>query len=138
MAVEAYPDVPATVAPPVSAGTFAEWRIREIEHPEALAEAFFLATDGADDVVGYATLCHADTQPGLAFHGMTAVRRDARGRGIAKALKRHCIAWGIAHGYDELETENDVENAPMRAINLAYGYEPRPDRIVFQGPLHGD
>ncbi len=55
---------------------------------------------------------------------MTAVRPAWRGRGIATALKRATIAWAMEHGVEGLETGNDEENAPMRAINRTLGYAP--------------
>ncbi len=69
---------------------------------------------------------------------MTAVRRAYRGRGIAMALKRATIAWAVEHGLEALDTGNDEENAPMRAVNLALGYKPVPDWIGLQGAAGPD
>ena len=66
---------------------------------------------------------------------MTAVRRAYRGRGIAGALKRATIGWAVEHDLEALETGNDVENAPMRAVNAMLGYSPTPDWIGLRGPL---
>jgi RimJ/RimL family protein N-acetyltransferase len=66
---------------------------------------------------------------------MTGVMPAYRGRGIAGALKRATVAWAAANGVVTLETENNVENAPMRAINLALGYQPQPDQVIMRGPL---
>jgi RimJ/RimL family protein N-acetyltransferase len=66
---------------------------------------------------------------------MTAVVRAWRGRGLALALKHAAIGWAIANGLTELVTGNDVDNAPMRAINAKLGYRPTPDRLVLRGPL---
>ena len=33
-----------------------------------------------------------------------------------------------------IETANDVDNAPIRAVNRKLGYEPMPDEVYFQGP----
>ena len=66
---------------------------------------------------------------------MTAVVRAWRGRGLALALKHATIGWAIANGLTELVTGNDVDNAPMRAINAKLGYRPTPDRLVLRGPL---
>ena len=70
-----------------------------------------------------------------AWHDMTAVGRRWRGRGVATTLKRATIAWAIAHGLELLETGNDDDNAPMRAVNLKLGYRPIPDMLTFRGPL---
>ena len=66
---------------------------------------------------------------------MTAVAPAHRGRGIATALKRATIVWAIEAGMRVLETGNDVENAPMRAVNATLGYRPIPDEIGLRGPL---
>ena len=89
-------------------------------------------------VVGYGSLIRI---PGAArpsaWHDMTAVARDARGRGIAGALKRATIRWAIADGLEVLEAGNDTDNAPMRAVNARNGYQPLPDVVVLRGPLFG-
>jgi GNAT superfamily N-acetyltransferase len=66
---------------------------------------------------------------------MTAVRRAWRGRGLARILKEATIGWAIANGLTALETGNDVDNAPMRAVNLRLGYQPLPDEVFMRGPL---
>ena len=75
-------------------------------------------------MVGYASLLYDAASTTVAYHDMTAVRRAYRGRGIAGALKRATIAWAIEHGLEALDTGNDDDNAPMRAVNLALGYRP--------------
>ena len=40
----------------------------------------------------------------------------------------------IANGLDALRTGNDVDNAPMRAINARLGYRPLPDILTMRGP----
>lgn len=72
-----------------------------------------------------------------AYHDMTAVVPDQRGRGIARELKRATVAWAIEHGLTTLETGNDEANAPMRAVNARLGYRPLPDEITMRGPLFG-
>ena len=71
----------------------------------------------------------------VAWHGMTAVARSARGRGVASALKRATIAWASANGIRSLDTANDVDNAPMRAVKGRLGYSPLPDEIYYRGPV---
>ena len=71
----------------------------------------------------------------MAWHDMTAVGRRWRGRGVATALKRATIAWAIEHGLDTLETGNDDDNRPMRAVNIKLGYRPIPDMLTYRGPL---
>ena len=71
----------------------------------------------------------------MAWHDMTATGRRWRGRGVATALKLATIAWAIEHGLEILETGNDPENGPMRAVNIKLGYQPIPDMLTMRGPL---
>jgi mycothiol synthase len=114
--VEAYPDMP--VRPPIPAPTYEEWLEEEVSGPVTL-----VALDG-DVVVGAAALF--ERGDGLAEHGLTAVLRSHRGRGIATALKQATIRWASEHGYGELTTWTQDGNAAMQAVNLKLGFRPRP------------
>jgi RimJ/RimL family protein N-acetyltransferase len=114
--VEGFPDMP--VAPPIEAPSYEEWLEEEVPGPVT----FVALADGR--VVGAAALLHRTD--GLAEHGLTAVRRSHRGRGIATALKQALIHWAAANGYRELSTWTQDGNAAMQAVNLKLGYRPRP------------
>lgn len=132
----AFPDVPHA-GTPIAAGDLDEFRARDVERPGIPADAFQVAIIASTGVVvGYANM---QMIPGraAAWHDMTAVHPDHRGRGIASALKRATIAWAIRAGLDALETGNDVANGPMRAVNARLGYRPMPDEISLRGPLSG-
>ena len=121
---------------PMQAGTLDEFRKRDVDRPGIPPEAFMVALDqSSGKVIGYASLMMIPGRADVAWHDMTAVLPAYRGRGIAKALKRSTIAWAIDNGLAALETGNDVENAPMRAVNLGLGYEPIPDEVGLRGPL---
>lgn len=131
----AFPDIPHADEP-MQAGSLDEFRKRDVERPGMPSEAFYVALDTATgEVVGYASLMRIPGRPDAAWHDMTAVAPAHRGRGIATALKRATIAWAMDAGMRVLETGNDVENAPMRAVNAALGYRPIPDEIGLRGPL---
>ncbi len=74
---------------------------------------FFVALNEQDEVVGYIggwfvyEECHI---------GTIAVRRDLRGRGIAKLLLRHVARQALREGLDYIILEVRVSNQP--AINL--------------------
>jgi GNAT superfamily N-acetyltransferase len=136
VALEAFADIPSGTEP-IAAGELAEFRARDVDRPAIPPDAFMVATEAAtDQVVGYASLLLV---PGavrrVAWHDMTAVLRAWRGRGIAAALKRATIAWAVEAGLERLETGNDTDNAPMRAVNGRLGYRPLPDLVVLRGPL---
>jgi mycothiol synthase len=100
-------------------------------------EATFVAVADARGV-GYAKFSLNSAQPTVAFHDLTGVRRDWRGRGIAGALKRAQIAWAKEQGYERLQTENETRNEPIRRLNERLGYRLEPGRIFLVGPLAGE
>ena len=122
---ECFPDMP--VLPPIPAPSYEEWLEEEVPGPVT-----FVALD-AGRVVGAAALL--ERVDGLAEHGLTAVRRSHRGRGIATALKQALIHWSAEHGFRELTTWTQDGNAAMQAVNLKLGYRPRPAVINVWRPL---
>jgi GNAT superfamily N-acetyltransferase len=121
---ECYPDMP--VSPPIPAPSYEEWLEEEVSGPVTV-----LALD-AGQVVGAAALL--ERVDGLAEHGLTAVRRSHRRRGIATALKQALIHWASEHGYRELSTWTQDGNVAMQAVNVKLGYTPRPAVInVWRG-----
>jgi GNAT superfamily N-acetyltransferase len=111
--------------------TFADWRARELERPARRHDLSFVALAG-DAVVGYATL---DVFPAGGFHGLTAVSRVWRRRGVGRALKRSQIAAAKAAGLEKLYTESEERNEPMRRLNESLGFRPIPGMVVMRGPL---
>lgn len=138
LAIEAFADIPGGDAP-MAPGDLAEFRARDVDRPSIPHDAFMIATDDATGrVVGYACLLlQPPHRRRIAWHDMTAVTRDWRGRGLATALKRATIRWAIADGIDVLEAGNDTDNLAMRAVNARLGYVPSPDNLVLRGPLVG-
>ena len=134
VAVEALPVIPGDG--PLAPATLEEFRVRDVDRDSMPAGGFAVAVEATTGhAVGYANLMLLPGDSGVAWHGMTAVARAWRGRGVAGALKRATIAWAIDHGLVALETANDTDNAPMRAVNARLGYRPLPDEIYFRGPV---
>jgi GNAT superfamily N-acetyltransferase len=77
---------------------------------------------------------HADG-PAKAEHGLTAVRRDRRGRGIGRALKLAQLHWAARSGVRELVTWTQKGNEAMQALNRSLGYVDTSKVITYQGPL---
>jgi GNAT superfamily N-acetyltransferase len=126
---EASGDIPGLDAE--TGWTAAEWRARELERPNRRYDLSFLAVAGGE-VVGYATL---DVFPAGAFHGLTAVARAWRRRGVGRALKLSQIAAAKEAGLERLFTESEERNEPMRRLNEDLGFRPIPGMIVLRGPL---
>jgi GNAT superfamily N-acetyltransferase len=126
--VEALPDVPGSEdwsPPPVE--QFLTTHLRGL--------AIFLAV-AEGEVVGYAKLS-ARPDGRTVEHGMTAVKRAWRGRGIAKALKRTQIAWAHANGIERLTATNEERNAAIQRVNESLGYRPAPGRLQLRAPIGG-
>ena len=137
VALEAFADIPGGDEP-MAVGDLAEFRARDVDRDSIPAEAFFVAVDAATgDVVGYSSLMLTPGSTTTAWYDMTAVLRAWRGRGLALALKRATIGWAIGRGLTALDTGNDVDNAPMRAVNARLGFRPLPDLLTLRGPLFG-
>ncbi|KQV69466.1 hypothetical protein ASC64_06360 [Nocardioides sp. Root122] len=102
---------------------------------EWLVDPMFLAlADG--EVVGCAGLGLDPDQPTRAENGLTAVRRDWRGRGLAVHLKQRTLAWAAEHGLTEVYTWTQDGNAAMRALNTRLGYATTRVGIQLARPLH--
>ena len=131
VAVEAYADVPGGDAEEMEA--FEDWLAHDMQGSGDKPETTFVALAGGE-VVGYAKYFITAARPTVAFHDMTAVRRDWRGRGVARALKQAQIAWAKRAGFEVLETSNEERNEPIRRLNAELGYRLAPGRILLEGP----
>jgi mycothiol synthase len=137
IALEAIEDIPGIDERP----SVEQWRAFEIDRPTRTPELFFVALAG-DDAIGYATM---DDFGRDAHHGLTAVKREWRHRGVATALKHAQIAAAKQAGFRRLVTGSEERNAPMRNLNAKLGYraEPSLSMVVLRGPAdvrlpHGD
>ena len=106
------------------------WLAQEATLPEG---SFVALADS--EIVGYAGLCRWPEDPTRAEHGLTVVRRDWRGRGVAAALKERQIAWAAANGLLELVTWTQTGNENMQAVNAKLGYVIRAFDISFHRGL---
>ena len=107
-----------------------EWEQEWITDPAA---TFLALADG--EVIGCAGLLPDEDHPQRAENGLTAVRREWRGRGVATALKRTSLAWAAAHGLTEVYTWTQRGNADMRQLNERLGYLTRTISVTVQAPL---
>lgn len=132
LAVECTADEPAL--DPVTPAPFEDFIKDEIEAPNALPAAYFLAKDG-DRYVGLSALFTRLAQPGVLSQGFTCVQRDYRGRGIAMALKMRGLVYARDHGIREIRTFNNTRNQPMLRINEAMGFTKEPAWVEYALPL---
>jgi GNAT superfamily N-acetyltransferase len=131
VALEGYADMPL---PGDVSFDLEEWLRDEATRPEGS----FVALERGE-VVGYAGLLEHANGSAMAEHGLTAVRRDRRRRGIAHALKRAQLEWAARTDLVQLVTWTQKGNEGMQAINRSLGYVDHARVLTFTGPLpsHG-
>lgn len=60
------------------------------------------------------------------YHGLTAVGRDYRGRGLSTAVKVVALEYARDKGVPYVRTNNHSANERMLAVNRKFGYVPAP------------
>lgn len=127
LALEAFEDMPTPRKVEI---TPEQWESEWVTWPEAT----FAALAG-DELVGMAGLLRDVDRPARAENALTTVRRDFRGRGIARTLKETTIAWASDRGLREIYTWTQTGNENMQAVNERLGYVTRTVSISLRRPL---
>jgi mycothiol synthase len=127
LALQAFEDMPTHR--PIQA-SLEDWQRDWISWPEGS----FAALAG-DELVGCAGLIRDHDRPERAENSLTTIRRDWRGRGLARALKESVIAWASANGIREIYTWTQEGNENMRAVNERLGYVTRNVDVSLRRPL---
>ena len=120
-------DTPRT-EPPVRM-EFPQFNGLILDDPDCMWEGSQVAL-AEDRLVGFSVLFRTGVE-GQLFQWLTAVKREHRGKGIAKGLKLAGINWAIMNGYKTIRADNDVRNAPMLAINDKLGFQRLPGVITL-------
>jgi len=96
--------------------------------------AFFVAIDCDGQWVGMSNLERQLEDPTFVWQGLTGVRREARGRGIAIALKLRTVSYAQRMGVDHIKTWNDQKNRPDARHQRGHGLREtaRLDRVRAQ------
>lgn len=121
----AYADQPGRAETSFTFESWREWGLHA--NP---ADAYFIALDD-ERLLGYGYLEHEGDEW---RNGFMAVARDARGTGVAGAIKRAEVAYAKEHGIATLRTATEVRLASMRELNARFGYVPVYEEIVLRGP----
>ena len=127
LALRAFEDMPTPRKVEI---TLEQWETEWLNWPEAT----FVALSGGE-VVGMAGLNFDTDQPDRAENTLTTVRRDRRGRGLARMLKETATAWASAHGIREIYTWTQTGNENMRAVNERLGFFTRDMSISVRRAL---
>ena len=126
------PRPPDDVHTPVS---FAMWMEHVVQAPWSMPEAYFIArVDG--EYAGVSGLFRPQVGDWL-NQGLTGVRREFRGRGIATALKVRTVEYARDLGVREIRTWNEINNQRILAINTKFGFVRQPAWITLQKDLEG-
>lgn len=117
--------------------SFGQWVKDELDDPSLRPKLSFVALDPSQNdpltgpYVGYSTIgWNAAGEYG--YIGMTGVRREYRGRGIAKALKVAAMRSLHAAGGGEIRTCNDPPNVAMLGMNEALGFRRTATRTRYE------
>ena len=127
LALQAFEDMPTPRKVEI---TPEQWEAEWVTYPEATFVAF-----SDSEIVGMAGLAPDPDRPDRAENVLTTVRRDWRGRGLARALKETTIAWAAEHGIREIYTWTQTGNENMRAVNERLGYVTRNISISVRRTL---
>jgi RimJ/RimL family protein N-acetyltransferase len=128
---ETHHDVPRSVVyVPEPYHVWKSWMVS----PRVVPERVWVAV-AADAPAGYSYLAFRSN--GLVETGYTGMRRDFRGRGLARALKLATLVQAAELGVEAAETDNDSENAPIIHLNQALGYREIVGRFEFAKSLVG-
>lgn len=121
-------DVPRTSpATPLSFEFFQE---QTIDDPHFLLDGLHLAVDG-QEIVGFTGMFES-TEPGVAEQWLTGVRRECRGKGVARALKVAGIRFAKERGFRTILTDNDSRNSAMLAVNESLGFVRRSGLVSLR------
>ena len=126
-------DVPSTDA--FTPLPFDSWRKEVLESPNSMPDGWYMAVDRGGRYLGVSNLWRSLEDPSFIWQGLTGVRREARGKGIAMALKLKTVEYARAHGLREIKTWNDQNNWPMLRINEAMGFVKQPAWIELRKDL---
>lgn len=125
-------DVPS--ASPYTPPPLDHFRRILLEHPDLLPDAFFIAKIG-EEYVGQSFVLRVPAEPGHLSHGLTGVRREHRGKGVAGALKLQVIRHARDKGYTRIKTWNATTNLPIVVLNEKLGFVRQPAWIEYQKTL---
>jgi GNAT superfamily N-acetyltransferase len=109
---------------------FENWQLW-FKKPALHRDRFWLAIAGGR-VIGLSVLLYP--KHGHVNTDFTGVAREARGRGIARALKLETLAQAIELGVKAVRTFNDGENAPILHLNEEFGYRELPGWLQLAKP----
>ena len=110
--------------------SFEQFLKQIFENTAFIPEAFFIALDQRR-YVGLSNLTNENDDLTRLVTDYTGVIPSHRRRGIATALKLHCLRYAKANGVKTITTSNDSSN-PMYELNVQLGFKPMPAGLYFE------
>ncbi len=105
-------------------------------HPGYFPEGYILAIKD-DEFVGMSSHWFKEKENSL-FTGLTGVRRDYRGKGIATAMKVKALEVAKEENIDKIKTMNETRNEDILHINEKMGFEKKPGWVDFEKEVGED
>ncbi|MEY4530629.1 MAG: hypothetical protein RLZZ156_1350 [Deinococcota bacterium] len=106
---------------------FELWQKNFLEDPENNPETIWIAVKN-QQWIAFTSL---GKQKDHFYIGMTGVKKEFRGLGIAKALKLEGVRYALNSGL-EIRTMNDNVNTAMLAMNFSMGFKRHHSRLRFE------
>jgi GNAT superfamily N-acetyltransferase len=111
--------------------SYEQYVAAEIDHPDFLPAATFIAVDG-DRWIGLSALVR---RPGFLLNSMTGVLRAWRSRGLARWLKLHTLRHALERGAAGIRTFNDANNPAILALNASLGFRVAAMQLRYRKEL---
>jgi mycothiol synthase len=86
------------------------------------------------EYVGF-NMLYRDASGNVLHNGLTGVRREARGLGLALALKLKGIEFARNHGFTGITTYNDSTNGAILHLNQKLGFQRQPATLEWRKNL---
>jgi mycothiol synthase len=115
--------------------SFDEWVKWELNAPDILPDAYFIAVSGDNKYVGLREL-YKDPDDNVILGSLLGVRRGYRKQGIGLAMQLRGIAYAREHGYPELKTCTAVQNIPMQRLFNKLGFARDPEWLQCEKDIN--
>lgn len=119
--------------------TVEEWRQLEENESKRQREVlgYFAIHKPTDEFVGYTNVAYQNLHPAIAYQWDTGVDPEHQNRGLGRWLKASMMEVLLDEypAIEIIETENAESNDPMLNINVAMGYKPAHEQIIYQGDI---
>lgn len=119
--------------------TVEEWRQLEENESKRQREVlgYFAIHRPTGDFVGYTNVAYQGLHPAIGYQWDTGVDPAHQNKGLGRWLKASMMEMLLDEypALEIIETENAESNDPMLNINVAMGYKPAHEQIIYQGDI---